>query len=127
MTFRALDKRHAAYAHRRPSPSLYAVCQDSPDGASVIDGDTIYVTQADKLHMWRVQNGDARITAFSDVPLTPGTAPAGSKECWTCGKLETHGWRNCPNEELPREERIYRTEVAKRRLTEAAERRVIVV
>jgi hypothetical protein len=36
---------------------------------------------------WMSQNGNAPAPDYTTFPLSPGTAPAGSKECFRCGKL----------------------------------------
>lgn len=68
-----------------------------------------------RLDEWRVSNNGALITEFSNVPLTPGTSPAGQRECWWCGIKTTHpypyyGWR-CQKKRVPAEERSYRRAV----------------
>lgn len=84
--------------------------------ADIFVQEPVHVTHDYRLHLWRIKSEGARITARRGVPLTHGTAPARWRESWTCGKVEPHTWRECPNEALPSEERIFRAEEAKCRM-----------
>ncbi|PPQ68022.1 hypothetical protein CVT24_002931 [Panaeolus cyanescens] len=49
------------------------------------EGQQIYIQQ---LRQWITANGqDGRVTRSTGFPLRPGGAPAGSRECWNCGKM----------------------------------------
>jgi hypothetical protein len=63
---------------------------------------------------WEAKNGGKEITADSDYPLTPGTEPAGTFECWACG-LKTpprHRADTCPNKKVEKNQEIFRMRVA---------------
>jgi hypothetical protein len=50
-------------------------------------------TYEQQRHEWHDRNGDRRADDTCPYPLTPGTAPIGSKECYKCGKAPAQGMR----------------------------------
>lgn len=114
--FKLLSERSRLSAKKRPRSTVLTVFHVVASCGDRFIEEPIEITHDDRLHLWRIKNNESRITSQSDVPLTPGTAPAGWRECWTCGQVEPHTWKDCPNEPLPREERIFRAEVAKSRM-----------
>lgn len=63
-----------------------------------------------QLSKWKNKYGeDAIVTPKVPFPLSPGTAPPLSGECFTCGKTGSHEWgTNCPNTRIPERERKWR-------------------
>jgi hypothetical protein len=65
------------------------------------------------------RNGGREITADSEYPLTPGTEPAGTRECWDCGTHlpDRHLAPACTHvEKVPWMERQYRMKFALRKI-----------
>jgi hypothetical protein len=70
-------------------------------------GNEVY---ADQLRQWRRMYGDnMRASEDTGFPLSPGTAPPCSGECYNCGQVG-HDWRNCPaTESVNARERAWRS------------------
>lgn len=70
-------------------------------------GNEVY---ADQLRQWRRMYGDnTRASEDTGFPLSPGTAPPCSGECYNCGQVG-HDRRNCPaTESLNMRERAWRS------------------
>ncbi|KAJ7276698.1 hypothetical protein C8J57DRAFT_1061515 [Mycena rebaudengoi] len=65
---------------------------------------------------WARVHGSARVLLErTGYPISPGTAPPCSGECYSCGKVTTpfHRGANCPGPEVPVKERIFRGLCAK--------------
>ncbi|KAJ7158087.1 hypothetical protein C8R46DRAFT_1224897 [Mycena filopes] len=82
----------------------------APDTA---EGRALYATQ---LAEWAARNAhvprEALDVAVTGYPLTPGTADAGTGECWRCGfsEIPYHGGKGCNGHpELPQLERRFRS------------------
>lgn len=74
-----------------------------------------------RIDEWEARYGaGAEVTAESNFPLTPGTEPAGSKECYKCGtKLPSvHIARECPNKWVNTREQNFRFKVSEVKRTQ---------
>jgi hypothetical protein len=69
-----------------------------------------FETYTEQIHQWRRRYGDnARASEDTGFPLTPGTAPPCSGECYNCGMVG-HDRRNCTTAEpLNARERAWRS------------------
>lgn len=74
---------------------------------------------------WNRANPNGRPDELHPFPLTPGTAPLGSRECWDCGRAgHRTGDPDCPRIPIPDQERTWRR-VASRISREAAKERYL--
>ncbi|KAJ7725039.1 hypothetical protein B0H16DRAFT_1736336 [Mycena metata] len=79
-------------------------CLNTPEGRTAYEGQKA---------QWNARNGrvhpDVLAIEKAGYPLTPGTAPPGSGECWTCGMI--HGRGACTRAALPELETRFRVVV----------------
>lgn len=57
---------------------------------------------------WTLANPNGKVNEYQPYPLTPGTAPAASRECWTCG-YPGHMSQACNGTRLPALETTWRS------------------
>jgi hypothetical protein len=78
---------------------------------------TITPAHQAKIDEWEARFGGAEITAESNYPLTPGTEPAGTRECFKCGtkRPTPHQSRECPNLRVSAKEQDYRFKVSEKK------------
>ncbi|KAF8876081.1 hypothetical protein BD779DRAFT_1677957 [Infundibulicybe gibba] len=69
-------------------------------------GHELYKAQ---LTAWEAKHGTAAPNELRPYPLSPGTAPAASDECWTCGREGHRGGGRCDNTPLPNPEQRWRS------------------
>jgi hypothetical protein len=79
----------------RAGMNVLPIQPDTPEGRKA---------WTDQVVAWRTQHGAAEVKFDTPFPLQPGTAPAGTRECWKCGQNDSHDYRTCTRNPVnPRE------------------------
>jgi hypothetical protein len=69
------------------------ICLALPIQPKTPAGKVAYQAQVAK---WSAQNGDRPVNEMRPYPLSPGTSPVASGECWKCG-YTGHRGPDCPD------------------------------
>ncbi|VDC04528.1 unnamed protein product [Peniophora sp. CBMAI 1063] len=86
---------------------LRAVMARYPQRPDTAEGRAKYL---DDVRAWHATYGrDARVTGSTGFPIRPGTEPAGTGECWQCGKKGHRAVCSAPEaERVPQKEQVWR-------------------
>lgn len=104
----------SSYDQRPPPPRPEPARNDSRDQRFL----PITPAHQSKIDEWEARFGqNAEVTADCGFPLTPGTDPTGSRECYKCGtkRPNVHLGRDCPNQWVNQREQNFRYKVSERR------------